>query len=182
MNKDYSQILLKDTETKNLLKVMILEKADRYEQLITNGKVLTDQEIDNLLKDNITYRTIKNYVDHFETSEELKVLIRDLSSMCFSLNKSSNKIIKQTNWEKQYRNATQEVRIATIISHFLYIDGFKRNIKCPFHEDKNASLKVYTKDNRFICFGCGAKGSPIDFVMQFKNCSFKEAVNYLSNF
>ena len=32
---------------------------------------------------------------------------------------------------------------------------------CPFHDDKNPSMKV---DLRYFCFGCGAKGDVIDFV------------------
>ena len=32
---------------------------------------------------------------------------------------------------------------------------------CPFHDDKNPSMKV---DNRFHCFGCQADGDAVDFV------------------
>ena len=36
---------------------------------------------------------------------------------------------------------------------------------CPFHRDKNPSMKV---DRRFHCFGCQAGGDVIDFTAQFK--------------
>lgn len=46
--------------------------------------------------------------------------------------------------------------------------------KCPFHQgDREASLKVYEKD--FYCFGCGAKGDVIAFVMKMDDCDFKTA-------
>ena len=32
---------------------------------------------------------------------------------------------------------------------------------CPFHKDKNPSMKI---DRRYYCFGCGEKGDAIDFV------------------
>lgn len=49
---------------------------------------------------------------------------------------------------------------------------------CPFHTEKTASLKVYP--NRFYCFGCGAHGSVIDFVMQLFNLDFGAAIARLN--
>ena len=50
--------------------------------------------------------------------------------------------------------------------------------KCPFHEDKNPSLNLNHKDGLWLwnCFGCGAGGTAIDFVMKFENRDFKSAV------
>ncbi len=50
--------------------------------------------------------------------------------------------------------------------------------KCPFHDDKTASLS-FRRYNRFRCFGCDARGSVIDYYMKLHNCSFKEAVRAL---
>ncbi len=50
--------------------------------------------------------------------------------------------------------------------------------KCPFHNDKSPSLDV--RKNFYYCYGCGAHGDVIDFVMQTKNLSFKEAVTLLA--
>ena len=48
---------------------------------------------------------------------------------------------------------------------------------CPFHEDKNPSMKV---DRRFHCFGCQADGDVIDFVSRLENVSPKEAALMLA--
>ncbi len=48
---------------------------------------------------------------------------------------------------------------------------------CPFHDDKNPSMKV---DQRFHCFGCGADGDVIDFTAKFFALSPKEAVEKLA--
>lgn len=40
----------------------------------------------------------------------------------------------------------------------------KFQAKCPFHNDKNPSLYLYTQGNSFYCFGCNAKGGIWDFV------------------
>ena len=45
---------------------------------------------------------------------------------------------------------------------------------CPFHNEKTASFRVY-KDGTFHCFGCGAHGDVITFVMKMQNISFKDA-------
>jgi len=51
--------------------------------------------------------------------------------------------------------------------------------QCPFHDDQHPSFCVYPDSNRFVCFGCGEKGDTIDFIMQRRNLSFKEAIAYL---
>jgi hypothetical protein len=58
--------------------------------------------------------------------------------------------------------------------------GFQPNragyIRCPFHEERSASLKCYEKPgDGFHCFGCGAGISAIDFVMKLFNLSFRQA-------
>lgn len=48
---------------------------------------------------------------------------------------------------------------------------------CIFHNDKTPSMKV---DNRYHCFGCGADGGVIDFVMQLYGIGSKEAAEKLA--
>ena len=47
--------------------------------------------------------------------------------------------------------------------------------KCPFHQDKTASMKVKPMDKKYFCFGCGEKGDAIDFVAKYYNLSPKDA-------
>ena len=47
---------------------------------------------------------------------------------------------------------------------------------CPFHDDKNPSMKV---DQRFHCFGCGEDGDVIDFTAKLFDLSPKEAAEKL---
>ena len=59
--------------------------------------------------------------------------------------------------------------------------GFRPNrssmICCPFHADRNPSMKV---DFRFHCFGCGADGDVIDFVAKLFQLSLRQAVEKLA--
>ena len=50
--------------------------------------------------------------------------------------------------------------------------------RCPFHNDRNPSMKV---DHRFHCFGCQADGDVIDFVGRLFNLSPKDAALKLAS-
>lgn len=51
---------------------------------------------------------------------------------------------------------------------------------CPFHNEKTPSFSVVEDKGFYYCFGCGAKGSAIDFVMNTEGLSFPEAVERLA--
>jgi len=49
---------------------------------------------------------------------------------------------------------------------------------CPFHGEKTPSLYIW--DDHYHCFGCGAHGDAVTFVMQSESAGFMEAVNRLA--
>jgi DNA primase len=49
---------------------------------------------------------------------------------------------------------------------------------CPFHGEKTPSFYVY--DDHYHCFGCGAHGDAVTFVMQSQGAGFREAVEQLA--
>ncbi len=51
---------------------------------------------------------------------------------------------------------------------------------CPFHDEKSPSFMVKAGDSHFHCFGCGAHGDGIDFLMRFLGLSFSQAVEMLA--
>lgn len=51
---------------------------------------------------------------------------------------------------------------------------------CPFHNEKTPSFSVSVQRGIFRCFGCGASGNVISFVMKIENIPFYEAVNKLA--
>lgn len=51
---------------------------------------------------------------------------------------------------------------------------------CPFHEENTPSFTIFTNDNHFHCFGCGAHGDAIDFVMKQKKLNLIEAVKEIN--
>ena len=51
---------------------------------------------------------------------------------------------------------------------------------CPFHNEKTPSFTVSDDKGFFHCFGCGAHGDVIGFVMKTENLAFPEAVERLA--
>jgi DNA primase len=53
--------------------------------------------------------------------------------------------------------------------------------RCPFHEERTPSFSVNPVEKLYYCFGCGAGGNLIGFVMAKENMDFPEAVEYLAD-
>ncbi|MCG8058121.1 MAG: CHC2 zinc finger domain-containing protein, partial [Candidatus Thiodiazotropha endolucinida] len=51
---------------------------------------------------------------------------------------------------------------------------------CPFHDEKTPSFTVSPSKQFYHCFGCGAHGSAIGFLMEYDNLGFVEAVEELA--
>ncbi len=58
--------------------------------------------------------------------------------------------------------------------------GANYNACCPFHNEKTPSFTVSPTKQFFHCFGCGAHGSPINFLMEYSGMNFVEAVTDLA--
>ena len=52
---------------------------------------------------------------------------------------------------------------------------------CPFHDEKTPSFTVSPAKGFYHCFGCGAHGTAIGFLMEYEHMSFVEAVESLAN-
>ncbi len=52
---------------------------------------------------------------------------------------------------------------------------------CPFHNEKSPSFSVSPAKQMYYCFGCGAGGNAITFVMEYENYSFSEALKALAD-
>lgn len=52
---------------------------------------------------------------------------------------------------------------------------------CPFHKEKSPSFSVSPHKQFYYCFGCGANGTAISFIMNHQGLSFTEAVQYLAD-
>ncbi len=72
--------------------------------------------------------------------------------------------------------------ITEIASSYVNLKRRGRNMVglCPFHGEKTPSFNIYTENGSFYCFGCGAGGDVITFIMKIENLDYVEAVKFLA--
>ena len=58
--------------------------------------------------------------------------------------------------------------------------GKNYSARCPFHDEKTPSFSVNPDKQFYYCFGCGAGGNAIGFVMDYDNIDFVQAVENLA--
>lgn len=73
----------------------------------------------------------------------------------------------------------QTVTMADILDRYGLKPSRSGHIVCPFHPDTDPSLKVYSDQNRWHCFGCGRGGTVLDFVMHMEGVSVTEAAGLI---
>ena len=52
---------------------------------------------------------------------------------------------------------------------------------CPFHSEKSPSFSVTPDRQMYYCFGCHAGGTVFNFLMEYENYTFPEAVKHLAD-
>ncbi len=74
------------------------------------------------------------------------------------------------------------VDIVDVIENYVPLKRAGTNLSacCPFHSEKTASFTVSPSKQFYHCFGCGAHGSAIGFLMEYSGLSFVEAVEELA--
>ena len=77
-----------------------------------------------------------------------------------------------------YRNSIDEV-----ISSYVTLKRAGSNFSgvCPFHSEKTPSFTVFPATRSFYCFGCGAGGDVITFIMRAENLDYLSALEFLAN-
>ena len=81
----------------------------------------------------------------------------------------------------------EEVRsrndIVDIISGYVRLQKRGSNYfgLCPFHNEKSPSFSVSPGKQMYYCFGCGAGGNVITFLMEYENYTFAEALKVLAD-
>ena len=72
--------------------------------------------------------------------------------------------------------------IQTLIGGYVSLKRASANLKglCPFHSEKSPSFTVYPANNSFYCFGCGAGGDQISFIMRMEHLDYPDAIEFLA--
>ena len=84
------------------------------------------------------------------------------------------------------QNSIEKVRIAADIIHTLsdYMKLTKKGNNffglCPFHNEKTPSFTISPEKGFYHCFGCGAHGTSLGFLMDYEKLTFVEAIEELA--
>ena len=72
--------------------------------------------------------------------------------------------------------------IVEVIEHYVPLKRAGKEYKacCPFHDEKTPSFTVVPDKQFYHCFGCGAHGTAVGFLMDYANLEFVEAVEELA--
>jgi DNA primase len=78
---------------------------------------------------------------------------------------------------------TEIVDIVEVVDSYVPLKKSGSNFKarCPFHEEKTPSFTVSQDKQMFYCFGCGAGGNAIKFVMDYTSLTYPEAIEELAS-
>ncbi|CBL46338.1 DNA primase [gamma proteobacterium HdN1] len=74
------------------------------------------------------------------------------------------------------------VDLVALIDRHLPLKRSGRNFTrcCPFHQEKTPSFSVSPEKQFYYCFGCGASGNAVSFLMDYSHLSFVEAIESLA--
>ena len=84
--------------------------------------------------------------------------------------------------EKSIQEIFETARIEDVVGDFVKLSRNGANLKglCPFHNEKTPSFIVSPAKNIYKCFGCGAGGGPVQFIMSHEQLSYPEALKELA--
>ncbi len=73
--------------------------------------------------------------------------------------------------------------IVSLISSYVDLKGSGNRYVglCPFHKESTPSFNVSADKQLYHCFGCGASGNSISFIMQIENFEFIDALKHLAD-
>jgi len=86
------------------------------------------------------------------------------------------------NADKLLEEIKSKIDIVEFISDYVQLKKAGQNYKglCPFHAEKTPSFMASQVKQIFHCFGCGAGGDVVSFLMKHETLSFPEALQYLA--
>lgn len=76
----------------------------------------------------------------------------------------------------------QKINLFEVLSEHIELKRFGASYKalCPFHDEKTPSFVLQQGQSHYHCFGCGAHGDAIEFLMSYQKLNFQEAVESLA--
>jgi DNA primase len=100
----------------------------------------------------------------------------------------NKKHLKSTGFYKMFTSSSleqlkQRVKLLEVITPYVELkrSGAAYKGLCPFHDEKSPSFVIQNGDSHYHCFGCGAHGDSIGFLMNHQKLSFVDAIELLAD-
>jgi DNA primase len=84
--------------------------------------------------------------------------------------------------QESLQKLRDQIDLIDLLSSYMDLKKMGASYKglCPFHDEKSPSFIVRQGDSHYHCFGCGAHGDAIRFLMEHQSLSFRESVEILA--
>ena len=91
----------------------------------------------------------------------------------------NNKLDMPEEWEE----IISDIPLSDIVAQRIKLkkSGKLFNACCPFHDEETPSFTVDDEKGKFHCFGCGANGNVIEFVIRYDRITLSDALNVLTD-
>lgn len=102
------------------------------------------------------------------------------------MDRSGRKLLIMADSRVNFSSIIEDIKfrnpIEDVISSFVTLKKTGNTLKglCPFHSERTPSFVVYPQTRSYYCFGCGAAGDVISFVMKSENLDYIDAVRALA--
>lgn len=131
--------------------------------------------------DELSKYAIKLLVDMelwWERQKELEKTLNRFNSHLYS------RLPSKKRYSKQYRKIDiNEIPITEVISRYIKLpSNLRRNFKCPIHNEKTWSFKIYPETNSWFCFWCNKGWNAINFISEMEGIGKKEAFKRLIDY
>jgi DNA primase len=70
----------------------------------------------------------------------------------------------------------ENLDLSAVLAHYNLQPNKNNMLRCPFHDDKTASLQVKPDQNKYKCYACDKKGDVIQFVQDYEKLTKREAI------
>ncbi|MFC1615781.1 CHC2 zinc finger domain-containing protein [Patescibacteria group bacterium] len=182
MNKNLEKILQVigiDEFLEDLIQTKVKYYLDLKETLISLYELVLSHDLDPL--EQMFYEQLVHYL---YGGDEIEMLQREINKLCSYLKRISTIEESKKIYKKDWQRIIEELEIISVvgvIGQYTEIKNPNFLVKCPLHDDKTPSLKIYQQTNSWYCFGCQKGGMPVNFLMYMENLDFKTAAKKLLN-
>lgn len=85
--------------------------------------------------------------------------------------------------KKSLERLREKIDLIEVVSSYVPLKSAGGSYKglCPFHDEKSPSFVIQKGESHYHCFGCGAHGDAIAFLMSYMKMSFVEAIESLAD-